>query len=49
MRRIGIELIYSLWVETRRMWQRYIIGNPKFILRVLRERCAAVIGSGSEK
>jgi len=38
MRRLNIEWVYRLIVEPKRMWQRYILGNPKFVLRVLRER-----------
>ena len=35
MREIGIEWIFRLLQEPKRMWKRYIIGNPLFILRVL--------------
>ncbi|MBI5659913.1 MAG: WecB/TagA/CpsF family glycosyltransferase [Nitrosomonadales bacterium] len=38
MRRLRIEWVFRLMLEPRRMWRRYIIGNPKFVLRVLRER-----------
>lgn len=38
MRRLNIEWVYRLMAEPKRMWQRYILGNPKFVLRVLRER-----------
>jgi exopolysaccharide biosynthesis WecB/TagA/CpsF family protein len=38
MRRCGIEWVYRLMLEPRRMWRRYLIGNPKFLLRVLNER-----------
>jgi exopolysaccharide biosynthesis WecB/TagA/CpsF family protein len=37
MRRLNIEWAYRLMVEPSRMWHRYIIGNPKFVLRVIRE------------
>jgi exopolysaccharide biosynthesis WecB/TagA/CpsF family protein len=37
MRRINIEWVYRLIMEPGRMWQRYILGNPKFVLRVFRE------------
>jgi exopolysaccharide biosynthesis WecB/TagA/CpsF family protein len=37
MRRLNIEWVYRLMLEPKRMWQRYILGNPKFVLRVLSE------------
>jgi exopolysaccharide biosynthesis WecB/TagA/CpsF family protein len=38
MNRIGLEWIHRLVVEPRRMWRRYIVGNPRFMTRVLRSR-----------
>lgn len=32
----GLEWIFRLAVEPRRMWRRYLIGNPLFLGRVLR-------------
>jgi len=32
----GLEWIFRLAVEPRRMWRRYLIGNPVFLARVLR-------------
>ncbi|QQX81830.1 WecB/TagA/CpsF family glycosyltransferase [Shewanella sp. KX20019] len=37
LRQMGMEWSYRLLQEPRRMWQRYIIGNPTFLLRVWRE------------
>ena len=34
MREIGLEWVYRLIQEPGRMWRRYIIGNPLFLLRV---------------
>ena len=34
----GLEWIFRLAVEPRRMWRRYLLGNPAFLSRVLRER-----------
>ena len=34
----GFEWIFRLAVEPRRMWRRYLLGNPAFLLRVLEER-----------
>lgn len=35
-RNTGIEWIYRLFQEPKRLWKRYIIGIPLFILRVLK-------------
>jgi N-acetylglucosaminyldiphosphoundecaprenol N-acetyl-beta-D-mannosaminyltransferase len=34
----GLEWFWRLLMEPGRLWERYIIGNPKFLLRVLRAR-----------
>jgi N-acetylglucosaminyldiphosphoundecaprenol N-acetyl-beta-D-mannosaminyltransferase len=34
----GLEWLARLVVEPRRLWRRYVIGNPLFIFRVLRQR-----------
>jgi exopolysaccharide biosynthesis WecB/TagA/CpsF family protein len=38
MNRLGIEWVYRLLQEPRRMWRRYVVGNPLFLARVLRAR-----------
>lgn len=38
LRELGMEWLYRLYLEPRRLWKRYIIGNPLFILRVYTER-----------
>jgi N-acetylglucosaminyldiphosphoundecaprenol N-acetyl-beta-D-mannosaminyltransferase len=35
--RIGMEWLYRLIKEPQRMWRRYILGNPQYILLVIRE------------
>jgi exopolysaccharide biosynthesis WecB/TagA/CpsF family protein len=35
LRRLGLEWLFRLLVEPLRLWRRYIIGNPLFLLRVL--------------
>ncbi|MBU0621580.1 MAG: WecB/TagA/CpsF family glycosyltransferase [Gammaproteobacteria bacterium] len=37
MRWLGIEWFFRLLQEPGRMWRRYLIGNPKFVFRVLCE------------
>ncbi len=34
----GLEWLYRLGVEPGRMWRRYVVGNPLFLLRVLGQR-----------
>lgn len=36
MRKLGCEWIFRLLQEPKRMWKRYIIGNPLFLYRVFR-------------
>lgn len=38
VRSLRLEWIYRLWLEPRRLWRRYVLGNPAFMLRVLRQR-----------
>lgn len=44
MRWLGIEWVFRLLQEPGRMWRRYLLGNPKFIVRVLRERVSMIFG-----
>lgn len=37
MQKIGCEWLYRFFQEPKRMWKRYLYGNTKFILIVLRE------------
>jgi N-acetylglucosaminyldiphosphoundecaprenol N-acetyl-beta-D-mannosaminyltransferase len=36
MRQIGLEWVFRLLMEPKRMWRRYILGNPLFLFRVFR-------------
>jgi exopolysaccharide biosynthesis WecB/TagA/CpsF family protein len=40
VQRLHIEWIYRLAKEPRRLWRRYVLGNPLFIYRVIRQRLA---------
>jgi N-acetylglucosaminyldiphosphoundecaprenol N-acetyl-beta-D-mannosaminyltransferase len=35
LRRLGLEWTYRLAQEPRRLWRRYLVGNPAFLARVL--------------
>jgi N-acetylglucosaminyldiphosphoundecaprenol N-acetyl-beta-D-mannosaminyltransferase len=34
----GFEWLARLLIEPRRLWRRYVVGNPLFLLRVLKQR-----------
>jgi N-acetylglucosaminyldiphosphoundecaprenol N-acetyl-beta-D-mannosaminyltransferase len=36
--KIGFEWLFRLMQEPRRLWKRYLIGNPMFVLRILQAR-----------
>jgi N-acetylglucosaminyldiphosphoundecaprenol N-acetyl-beta-D-mannosaminyltransferase len=38
MRKNGMEWIYRLFQEPGRLWKRYLVGNPLFMVRVIRQR-----------
>ncbi len=40
IRRLRMEWLYRLWLEPARLWRRYVVGNPVFLMRVLRQRLA---------
>src|SRR5919106_1263655 len=50
MQRSGLEWLHRLASEPRRLWRRYILGNPEFVLRVAgqlgRERLRRTSASG---
>jgi exopolysaccharide biosynthesis WecB/TagA/CpsF family protein len=37
MNKIGLEWLFRLMVEPRRLWRRYLIGNPLFVYRIIRQ------------
>lgn len=38
MNRAGLEWVHRLYKEPKRMWRRYLLGNPQFLARVLAHR-----------
>lgn len=38
LRQLRLEWIYRLWLEPGRLWRRYVLGNPAFVMRMLRIR-----------
>ncbi len=41
MNRVGAEWLYRLGREPRRLWRRYLLGNPVFLARVAKERLSS--------
>jgi exopolysaccharide biosynthesis WecB/TagA/CpsF family protein len=37
VRQIRLEWMYRLWLEPRRLWRRYVLGNPAFLMRMARQ------------
>lgn len=38
MRRSGLEWIHRFASEPRRLWRRYLLGNPRFVVGIVRDR-----------
>jgi N-acetylglucosaminyldiphosphoundecaprenol N-acetyl-beta-D-mannosaminyltransferase len=38
----GLEWLTRLVIEPRRLWRRYLLGNPLFLIRVLRQRLGLI-------
>lgn len=45
----GFEWLARLLIEPRRLWRRYLIGNPLFLIRVLRQRVFSERGKPQEQ
>ncbi len=41
LRALRLEWVWRLALEPRRLWRRYVLGNPAFLLRVIRQRLGA--------
>ena len=49
MQRLGLEWLHRLLSEPRKMWRRYVVGNPRFVGRLLRTAVKeAFTSTGSE-
>lgn len=38
MQKVGLEWLFRLLIEPRRLWKRYLVGNPLFLWWVLKQR-----------
>lgn len=48
MRASRTEWVFRLWKEPKRLWRRYVMGNPLFLLRVIRCRLTGQSRDGGE-
>jgi exopolysaccharide biosynthesis WecB/TagA/CpsF family protein len=44
---IGAEWLFRLYLEPRRLWRRYVVGNPLFLWRVVVQRASKPVGPDS--
>ena len=43
MRRLRLEWVVRLIIEPGRLWRRYILGNPAFLARVVRQKLSSSV------
>lgn len=49
MQRSGLEWLYRLVREPRRLWRRYLTNNPRFVVSILRRRPVLDVPPGQEE
>ena len=47
MRRLRLEWVFRLIIEPGRLWRRYILGNPVFLARVVRQKLSSSVPGGN--
>jgi len=45
MNRFGLEWLFRMAMEPKRMWRRYVVGNPRFLLRAALDASASRLQS----
>jgi N-acetylglucosaminyldiphosphoundecaprenol N-acetyl-beta-D-mannosaminyltransferase len=45
MQSLGLEWMYRLAHEPRRLWRRYVIGNPRFAVLFSRQLITRIAGT----
>jgi UDP-N-acetyl-D-mannosaminuronic acid transferase (WecB/TagA/CpsF family) len=48
MRRLRLEWLFRLAVEPGRLWRRYVVGNPVFLWRAVKQRLSRGAETGGE-
>ena len=38
---LGLEWLFRLWMEPKRLWRRYLINNPRFIVLFIKQLLGA--------
>jgi N-acetylglucosaminyldiphosphoundecaprenol N-acetyl-beta-D-mannosaminyltransferase len=46
MQKIGLEWLFRLWMEPRRLWKRYLYNNPRFVALALADLMGFRKGAG---
>ncbi len=49
MQRSGLEWVHRFASEPRRLWKRYLVGNPEFVAGVVRDRLHRAGGTGRRR
>ena len=47
MRGVGLEWLFRLLSEPRRLWKRYLIGNPRFVFLLAMDGCRRLFPKGA--
>jgi len=48
MRGFRLEWLFRMWIEPGRLWRRYVVGNPVFLWRVIRQKFSRKSEPGGE-
>lgn len=43
IQKIGLEWMFRLWTEPKRLWRRYLIGIPEFIFRIIKIKLSSKV------
>ncbi len=41
-RKVGFEWLYRMFIEPKRLWKRYLIGNPIFIYSIVKQKLFSI-------
>ena len=49
MQRAGLEWLFRLCSEPRRLWRRYLVGNTRFVLGIVRRRPRLIVDENASR